>query len=137
VLGPPGQDREGIQIRPQILIALIDADEALNAASVDHDFVVYGLLNLAGRDGHILQLTENIGELHPDKFHIPFPDHADDVFLRIPAHDSDLQSTCFFPETPFYFIPAGAAGFGLRASARRLHKKEREQDAPLFTAPLP
>ena len=87
VLGPPGQDGEGAEIRPQILVAFVDAHKTLDAAAVDHDLVVHGLFDLAGGDGHVFQLAENIGELHPDEFHIIFPHHADDVFLAVLAHE--------------------------------------------------
>ena len=92
MLRTPGQDREGVQVGTQVLVALIDADKALNAAAVDHDFIVDSLFDLAGGDCHVLQLAENIRKLHPDKFHVVFLDHADDVFLRVLAHNADLLS---------------------------------------------
>ena len=87
VLRPPGQNGEGIQIRIQVLVALLNAGEAFDGAAVDHDLVVYGLLNLACSDCHILELTEDIGKLHADKFHIAILDHFDDVFSGILTHD--------------------------------------------------
>ena len=87
MLRTPGQDREGVQVGMQILIALIDADKALNAAAVDHDLIIDGLFDLAGSDRHVLQLAEDIGELHADKFHVAFPYQADNVFLRVLAHN--------------------------------------------------
>lgn len=46
VLGAPGQHGERVQIRPQVLVGLLDADKALNRAAVYHDLIVDGLFNL-------------------------------------------------------------------------------------------
>ena len=87
LLRAPWQNGKSIQIRPQILIAFIDAHKACDTASIDHDLVIHSLFNLARSNGYVLQLTENIGKLHPDKFHIIFPHHADDIFLAVLAHE--------------------------------------------------
>ena len=93
VLGPPGQDRKGVQVGMQVLVALVDPDKALDAAAVDHDLVIDRFLDLAGGDRHVFQLAEDIGKLHPDEFHIVFPYQADNVFLRVLAHDPDLPNS--------------------------------------------
>jgi hypothetical protein len=46
--------------------------KALYGAAVDHDLVIYSLFKLGAGDGHVLQLPEDIRELHADKFHILF-----------------------------------------------------------------
>ena len=68
----------------------MDANEAFNGAAVDHDLVVDSLLNLGCGDGDILQLTENVGELHADELHVSLANQADDVFLAVLTHDCDL-----------------------------------------------
>ena len=90
VLRSPGKHREGIQIRIEVLVGLVDANEAFNGAAVDHDLVVDSLLNLGCGDGDILQLTENVGELHADELHVSLANQADDVFLAVLTHDCDL-----------------------------------------------
>ena len=86
MLRPPRQDVERVQIGMQILIGFMDTGKALDGAAVDHDLVVDGLLDLRGGDGHILHLTEDIGELHANEFYVFLPHQADNVFLRIFAH---------------------------------------------------
>ena len=81
VLGPPGEHSEGVQVGVEILVGLIDAHEALDGGAVQHDLVVDRLLDLRGRDGHVLELTENVGELHTDKLDVLFFYDADDIFL--------------------------------------------------------
>ena len=40
VLGPPGQDGEGVRVRTQILVRLLHPDGALDGAAVQHDLPV-------------------------------------------------------------------------------------------------
>ena len=63
LLGPPGQYGESIQIRTQVLVGFLDAHKALDGAAVDHDLIIDRLLDLRSRNGHVLQLTKNIGKL--------------------------------------------------------------------------
>ena len=86
VLGPPGQDGEGIQVRPQVLVGLLNADKALNGAAVQHDLVVYGPLHLGRRDGDVFHLSENVGELHADELNIFFLHQADNILFAVFAH---------------------------------------------------
>ena len=83
--GPPGEDGKAVQIGVEVLVGLIDADEALDGGAVKHDLVVHRLLDLRGGDGHILQLSEDVHKLHPDEFDVLLLHDADDVFLSI-AH---------------------------------------------------
>ena len=89
-LRQPGQDCEGIQIGIQVLVALLNAGEAFDGTAVDHDLVVHGLFDLADGDRDILQLSEDVGELHADVLHIALLDHADDVFPAVLTHDCNL-----------------------------------------------
>ena len=90
LLGPPGQYGESIQIRTQVLVGFLDAHKALDGAAVDHDLIIDRLLDLRSRNGHVLQLTKNIGKLHTDKLHIVLMHHPNDVILAVPAHDETL-----------------------------------------------
>ena len=90
--GHPGQHREGGQVRMQVLVALVDAGEALDGAAVDHDLVADHLLDLGLGDGHVLELAEDVGELEADELDILFVDDADDVFLGV-----------FHGDAPFLF----------------------------------
>ena len=83
VAGPPGEDGEGVQVGVQVLIRLVDADKTLDGGAVEHDLVIHRLLNLRCGDGHVLELTENVGELKADELHILFFYHTDDVFLAV------------------------------------------------------
>ncbi len=83
VLGPPGEDDKAVQIGVQVLVGLIDADEALNGGAVQHDLIVHRPLDLGGGDGHVFQLAENVGELHPDELDVLFLHDADDIFLGV------------------------------------------------------
>ncbi len=85
VLGLPGEDHEAVQIGIEVLVGLVDADKALDGGAVQHDLVVHRPLHLGGGDGHVFQLTENVGELHPDELDVLLPHDADDVLFRI-AH---------------------------------------------------
>ena len=90
VLGPPRKNGESVQIGPQVLVALVDPHKSLDGTAVNHNLVVHCLLNLAGSDGHVFQLAENIRKLHADELYIAFPDHPDNVFLAVPAHNPNL-----------------------------------------------
>ena len=72
VLVVPGQNAEGVQIRPQIHIGLLNPDKAFNRGTIKHTLVIQRLLCLASCDGHIFQGTKNIGELQPNKFDVVF-----------------------------------------------------------------
>ena len=74
----------------KILIRFLNADKAFNGAAVDHDLVVHSLFDLRSRDRHVLQLTEDVRKLHTDELHAFFSNHADDVFLAVPAHEMTL-----------------------------------------------
>ena len=83
MLGTPGEDGKAVQIGVQILVRLVDAHKALDGGAVQSDLVVQSLLNLGSGDGHILQLTENVGKLHANEVNILFLDNANDVFLGV------------------------------------------------------
>ena len=86
VVGLPGKHPIGFQVGEQVLVGLVDADEAFNGGTVKHALIVDRLLDLGGGDGHVFQLAENISELQTDEFDILFPYHADDVFFGV-RHD--------------------------------------------------
>ena len=46
VLGPPGKNGKGIQIRVEILIRLLNPHKPLDRAGVHHNLIVQGLFNL-------------------------------------------------------------------------------------------
>ena len=81
VAGPPGEDAEALEVGIEVLVGLVDADEALDGGAVEHDLVVHRLLDLGGRDGHVLELSEDVGKLEADKLNVLVPHHADNIFL--------------------------------------------------------
>ena len=85
VLGPPGEDDKAVQVGPEILVRLVDADKPLDGGAVDHDLVVHGLLDLGGGDGHVFQLAKDVGELHSDEFYILLFHHSNDILSAV-AH---------------------------------------------------
>ena len=87
VLGPPGQHREGVQVRPQVLVGLLHPDEALDGTAVHHDLPVQSPPDLRGGDGHVFQLAEDVGELHADELDVLLPDQAEDVSRGTPRLD--------------------------------------------------
>ena len=87
VLGPPGQDGKGVQVGIKVLVGLLNADETLNGAAVHHDLARQRPLDLGGSDGHIFELAEYVGELHPDELDVLFLDHAEDILLGVSAHE--------------------------------------------------
>ena len=89
--GPPREDGKAVQIGVQALVRLVDAGVPLDGGAVEHNLVVHRLFDLRGSDGHVFQLTENIHELHPDKFNVLLLHQADDVFLGV-AHSGSLLS---------------------------------------------
>ena len=54
ILGPPGQHREGVQIRPQVLVRLLHPDKSLNGTAVHQNLVVQRPLDLGGGNRYIL-----------------------------------------------------------------------------------
>ncbi len=83
VLRPPGEHNKGVQVGIEVLVRLVDADKAFDGRAIQHDLVVDGLLDLGGGNGHVLELAENIGELHADEFDVLFLYDTDDVFLGV------------------------------------------------------
>ena len=92
VLGPPGQHRKGVQVRPQVLVGLLHPDKALNGAAVHHDLPVQRPLDLRRGDGHVFHLSEDIGKLHADKLDVLLPDQAEDILPGVSAHGCVLLS---------------------------------------------
>ena len=70
----------------QIHIRFLNAHESLDRGTVKHALVIQRFFQLARRDRHILQCSENICKLKTDKLHILFLCHTDDIFFRISAH---------------------------------------------------
>ena len=90
----PGQKLEGLRVGPEILVALMDADKALDGRAVKGDLVVHGLLDLRGGDGHVLQLPEDVRDLQADEAHILLPHHADDLIsVHSPASSVGINDT--------------------------------------------
>ena len=87
VLGPPGENGEGVQVGVEVLVGLLNADKALDGAAVHHNFIVQRPLDLGGGDGHVFELAENVGELHPDELDVFVLDQAEDVLLGVSAHE--------------------------------------------------
>ena len=54
LLGPPGKDLKGIQIRVQVHIRLLNPHKPLNGRTVEHTAVVQSLPQLTGSNGNIL-----------------------------------------------------------------------------------
>lgn len=97
VLLVPGVHHEGIQVGIEALVGLVNAHEALHRGAVEHDLVVDRPLNLGGRQRHVLELAENIGELEADEFDLLLLDHADNVFLRVRHSRCPLPLCKFAP----------------------------------------
>ena len=68
----------------------MDAREALDGAAVDHDLIVDGFFDLRAGDGDILELAENVGELHVDELNFVFLNHANNVFPGELTHFEQL-----------------------------------------------
>ena len=72
VLVAPGEQREGVEVRLQVHVRLVDTDKALDGGTVEHDLAVQRLFNLAEREGDIFHEAENIHKLQPEKIDV-FP----------------------------------------------------------------
>ncbi len=68
VLALPGDEGKRVEVRLQVHVGLLDADEALDGGPVEHDVAVQRLFQLFDRQGHVLGRAEDIGELELDKF---------------------------------------------------------------------
>ena len=86
MLRTPWQDREGVQIRPQVLVRLVDTYKAFDRTAVDHDIVIDSFFDLAGGDGNIFKLTKDIRELQANELYVIFLDEANNVFLCVLTH---------------------------------------------------
>jgi len=64
----------------------VDAGEALDGAAVNHYLIIESLFELAGSDGHVLELAEDVGELHADELHVLVGYEAHDVLLGVLTH---------------------------------------------------
>ena len=93
----PGNDGKGIQIGIEILVGFVDADESLDGRAVKHDLVVDRTLDLGGGDGDVFQLSENIGELQADKFHVLLFHDPNNVFFGI-THNHCILSFRIFAQ---------------------------------------
>ena len=81
LLGSPGENHEAVEVRAQVLVGLVDAGKSLDGGAVNHDLIVHGLLQLASRDGNILQLAEDVGELHTDEGYVLVLNDFSDIIL--------------------------------------------------------
>ena len=86
LLGTPGKYLKGIKIRIEVHIGLINPHKALDGGAVKHTLVIQGLLQLAGRNCHIFQLSKYIRKLKADELHILLPGHTDNIILVVSAH---------------------------------------------------
>ena len=86
VAGPPGEDTEALQIRVEVLVRLVNADEALNGGAVEHTLVADRLFNLGRGDGNVFEHAENVGKLQAHELDFLFPDDADDVLFAVDPH---------------------------------------------------
>ena len=86
VAGPPGEDTEALQIRVEVLVRLVNADEALNGGAVEHTLVADRLFNLGRGDGHVFEHAENVGKLQAHELDFLFPNDADDVLFAVDPH---------------------------------------------------
>ncbi|MPM77500.1 hypothetical protein SDC9_124506 [bioreactor metagenome] len=99
-MGPPGQHREGVQIRAETLVGFLNADKALDGAAVQHNLIVQRPLKLGDGDGHVLHLAENIRKLHADELNVLLLYHSENIFLAESAHKNSLLST----ESPHFCV---------------------------------
>ena len=81
MLGVPGIQREGIQIRTQVHIGFFDTHKALDRGTVEHALVIQRFFGLACGDGNILQRTKDIGELKANKLYVFFLNNAENVLF--------------------------------------------------------
>ena len=66
----PREDREGVEVGPQVHVRLLDADEALDRRAVEHDLAVQRVLELAVGDLDVLDRPEDVGELQAEELHL-------------------------------------------------------------------
>src|SRR5690606_28350553 len=62
-----GQDQERLEVGPQEHVRLLDAREAHDRGTVEHDLAVEGLLAPGARHLDLLDLPEADGELEPEE----------------------------------------------------------------------
>ena len=92
LLGPPGEDHEGIEVGVEVHIRFLDAHEPLDGGAVEHALILQRFFKLTGGDGHVFELAENVCELEADEFHIVLLTDFDDLLLGI-LHGG--QTSCF------------------------------------------
>ena len=70
----------------QIHIRFLNAHESLDRGTVKHALVIQRFFQLARRDRHILQCSENICKLKTDKLNVLFVYHTNNILFGILAH---------------------------------------------------
>ncbi len=76
-----GKDPEGVEIRLEQHVGLLDPDESLDRGAVEHDLAVQGLLELAAGHLDVLVHAQDVGELQPQKIHAEALGQLEDVVL--------------------------------------------------------
>jgi hypothetical protein len=89
----PRQHLEGRRIGPRDGIGFRHPGEALDGRAVKSDALLEGAFEFCGRDGHRLQVSEDVGEPQPDEADIAFLQRAQHKFL-LAVHAGSLGTGC-------------------------------------------
>jgi hypothetical protein len=89
----PRQDLEGGRVRPGDHVGFRDAGEALDRGSVESDALFERALQLGGRDGDRLEVSEHVGEPQSDEADVAFLQRAEHEFL-LPVHVRSVGTGC-------------------------------------------
>ena len=79
-----GKDAEGVEIRLEQHVRLLDPDESLDRGAVEHDLAVERLLELAAGHLDVLVHAEDVGELQPEKIDTEALGQLENVILPAP-----------------------------------------------------
>ena len=80
-------------IGPGDHVGFRDAGEPLDRGAVEADALLESALELGGRDGDGLEVSEHVGEPQPDEADVAFLQRAQHEFL-LPIHDRSVGSGC-------------------------------------------
>ena len=92
-----GKDPEGVQVRLEEHVGLLDPDEPLDRGTIEHDLAIERLLELAPGYLDVLVYPQDIGELEPKKIDAEPMGQLEKVALPGPAqlHRESLQTRPF------------------------------------------
>ena len=89
----PRQHLERRRIGPRDHVGFRHPREPLDRGAVEADALLEGAVELGGRDGYRLEVSEHVGEPQPDEADIAFLQRAQHEFL-LPIHARSVSSGC-------------------------------------------